>query len=108
MFAGILIISIVILLFFSLGVIFSQGKGAFLIAGYNTMPLEDREKYDTVALCKFMGKLIFALCFSMIFWLLSIVFDKQFLFFIGLGLFMIFLLFGLIYMNAGNRFKKKE
>ena len=36
-----------------------------MIAGFNTMSEEEKEKYDTVALCKFMGKTMFALSFSM-------------------------------------------
>lgn len=43
------------------GTVFSLGKGAFLIAGYNTAPKREKEKYDEKALCRFMGKLMFAL-----------------------------------------------
>ena len=48
-------------LFVGLGVLFSKGKGAFLIAGYNTMSKEKKARYDKNALCRFMGKLMFAL-----------------------------------------------
>lgn len=103
---GILIMIIVIMVFLMVGIVFSNGKGAFLVAGYNTMPKEEKENYDTVALCKFMGKLMFSLCFSMIFWLLAMIFDTSILFIIGIILFMIFLVVGLIYMGAEDRFKK--
>ena len=33
-------------LFVGLGVLFSKGKGAFLIAGYNTMSKEKKARYD--------------------------------------------------------------
>lgn len=72
------------------------------------MPKEEKDKYDTVALCKFMGKLIFALCFSMIFWLLAIIYNMDSLFIIGFLLFMVCIFFGLIYMNTENRFMKKD
>ncbi|WP_432355477.1 DUF3784 domain-containing protein [Sporosarcina sp. A2] len=50
-----------------MGTLFIKGKGAFLIAGYNTMAPEEQEKYDSIQLCKFMGKTMYALSFSMVF-----------------------------------------
>lgn len=107
MYMEIFVMLIVILFFFIIGIVFSNGKGAFLIAGYNTMSKEEKDKYDTVALCKSMGKLMFSLCGSMIFWLLAIIFDTSVLFVIGMILFVIFLVVGLIYMGKEDRFKKK-
>ena len=89
-----------------LGIIFMNGKGSILIAGYNTMSPVEKEQYDVVALCKFMGKMMFALSFSMVFWLLSDVYDNNSLFYFGLVLFIAIVVFMLIYINAGNRFKK--
>ena len=57
-----------ILLFFLLGVLFSMGRGAVLIAGYNTASKAEKEKYDEKALCRFMGKLMFALAGSSASW----------------------------------------
>ena len=51
----------VIALFLGLAALFSRGKGAFLIAGYNTASQKEKAKYDEKALCRFMGKLMFAL-----------------------------------------------
>lgn len=51
----------VILMFSALGILFSTGKGADLVAGYNTMPKEEKEKIDQKALCKYMAWLIFIL-----------------------------------------------
>ena len=50
-----------IALFLVLGLIFSRGKGAFLIAGYNTASKAEKAKYDEKALCRFMGKIMFAM-----------------------------------------------
>lgn len=97
---------IIIGLFLVLGVFLSMGKGSFLIAGFNTLPKEEKEKYDKVALCKFMGKAMFGLCFSMVFWVLSDYLNIQWLFIIGIVLFMGIIIFILIYANTGNRFKK--
>lgn len=96
-----------IVLMVVLGIILLSGKGAFLIAGYNTMSENDKKKYNEEALCKFMGKMMFALSFSMLFWIASIAYDMNFLFVIGLILFMGKIIFMLIYMNSGNRFKNE-
>ncbi|MFB9974094.1 DUF3784 domain-containing protein [Allobacillus sp. SKP2-8] len=101
-----IIMLLVIGLFLGLGFVFINGKGSFLIAGFNTMPSEEKEKYDVIALCKFMGKKMFALSFSMIFWLLSVAYDLKWLFYIGLVLFLAVIVFMLIYINTGGRFKK--
>jgi preprotein translocase subunit SecG len=96
----------VVALFIVLGVLFTNGKGALLIAGYNTMAKEEQEKYDKPALCRFMGKMMFALAFSMVFWALSELYQKPFLFTVGLVLFFCVIIFMLIYLNTNNRFKK--
>ena len=63
-----LVALLITVLFIILGVIFSLGKGAFLIAGYNTSNKEEKAKYDEKALCKFMGKSMFTLAFSVFLW----------------------------------------
>jgi Ca2+/Na+ antiporter len=92
-------------LFILLGIVLSMGKGSFLIAGFNTMPKEEQDKYDKAALCKFTGKIMFALAFSMVFWVLYQALEIKFLLYIGLVLFFAFIVFLLIYTNTGNRFK---
>lgn len=89
-----------------LGIVLSMGKGAFLIGGFNMMTKEEQEKYDKVALCKFTGKMMFALAFSMAFWVLSQAFDIRFLLYIGVVLFFASIMFTLIYTNTGKRYKK--
>ena len=37
-----------------LGILFLKGKGAFLIAGYNTASKAEKEKIDEKKLCKYM------------------------------------------------------
>lgn len=93
-------------LFILLGIILSMGKGSFLIAGFNTMTKEEKEKYDAVSLCKFMGKAMFSFAFCIILFLLSELWEMKILFNIGLILFFIIVIFIFIYANTGNRFKK--
>lgn len=97
-----------ILLFLGLGTFFITGRGASLIAGYNTMSVEEQEKYDKLRLCKFMGKTMYALSFSMVFWVLSDFLDKPWLLYMGLVFFLGIILFMIIYMNTGNRFQKTQ
>ena len=89
-----------------LGIAFINGKGSSLIAGYNTKSPSEKKKYDTIALCKFMGKMMFALSFSMLFWILSVANETNWLFVLGLVLFISMIVFMLIYVNTGNRFKR--
>jgi len=96
----------VILLLIVLGILQLNGKGAFLIAGFNTKSYEEQEKYNITALSKFMGIMMFWLAFSMVFWVLSDLFRVHFLFIVGMVLFVCIILFMLIYMNTNNRFKK--
>lgn len=95
-----------ILLLLALGLYLLQGKGAMLIAGYNTLPKEEKEKYDEVALCKATGKLILTIAFSMLVIFAGIFLAISVLLTVGTVLLVITILFGLIYMNTGNRYKK--
>lgn len=50
------------LIFLSLGILLFMGKGAWLIAGYNTMSEEERKQYDERKLCKATSLLCFLCC----------------------------------------------
>lgn len=98
----------IVVLFVLLGVIFSLGKGAFLIAGYNTASKEEKAKYDEKALCRFMGKLMFALAGCQCIMALGIHRAGMWLFWMGIAAFLATVLGGVIYANTGNRFQKKS
>lgn len=97
----------IILLFVLLAIPFFMGKGAFLIAGYNTMSPEEQEKIDAPALCRFMAKILLGLAFSVLLWLLSSVFSLGWLMTAGIFLLIGVIVFALIYANTGHRFEKK-
>ena len=71
------------------------------------MSESEKAKYDEAALCKFMSKMMYGICFSILLWALSDLLDIQVLFIIGLALFICLIVFVLVYSNTGNRFKKK-
>lgn len=108
MFAVVVIVNLIILIpFLTFAIVLSKGKGAFLIAGYNTMPESKKAEYDEVAMCKFMGKFMYGICLCIVLWALSELLQVQVLFYIGLVLFIGLVVFVLVYMNTGNRFKRK-
>lgn len=89
----------------TLGILFSTGRGSSLIAGFNTLPDKKKAEYDMIALCKFMGKMMFALSFSVLLWLMCGMLDMSWLFYLGLALFMGLVIFMLLYINTGDHFK---
>ena len=91
-----------------LGVLFSRGKGAFLIAGYNTAPAAEKARYDEKALCRFMGKLMFLLSGCQAVMGLGAAWAGMWLYWLGLALFLASAVGGVIYANTGRRFLKKE
>lgn len=97
---------IVLILFLLLGIVFSKGKGAFLIAGYNTLSDSEKEQYNETELCKFMGKMMYGFCFCILLLLLSDFLEIQMLFIVGIVLFIALIIFLIVYTNTGNRFKK--
>jgi len=88
------------------------GRGSFLIAGYNTMSKDEKEKYDNTRLCKFIGKYIAFV--GLLTALLAIVIAycithdiSAFWFTISYSGFVTGLSIVLVtYCNTGNRFKK--
>ena len=92
--------------FLALGLILYRGKGAALIAGYNTATPAEKAQYDGKKLCRGVGKLMFALAGCWLVIASSEIFHTLALLWAGLALFMLVILGGVIYMNTGNRFHK--
>ena len=103
---GVLLGLLTLPLFISLACVFLSGNGAGLVAGYNTMPLEKKHRYDEKAMCRFMGKMMLGLALSSGLWLLSGILGRLWLLFAGLGLFILVIFAGLVYMNRKGRFQK--
>lgn len=84
---SITILGLIIILFIVLGLILLLGRGSFLIAGYNTLSTEEKERFNRKKLTKFVGKLILLSSFSMLFWVFAILYEAEWLFVLGLILF---------------------
>ncbi|HEY4554030.1 MAG TPA: DUF3784 domain-containing protein [Bacillaceae bacterium] len=101
-----MIIIIFMFLFAVFGVFLLNGKGTFLIAGFNTLPKEEKAKYDKMALSRYYGKTFLALSASMVFWLLSDVLQNNVLYIIGTIVFVSIVILSLVFSSFGQRFKK--
>lgn len=90
------------------GLIVRIFKTANLIAGYNTLPKREKERFDKDKLCRYVGNmmilaagiLFLGAALSLIPGLDFIVITASWVFFI------VYLLTGVIYMNSGNKFIK--
>ena len=105
--ASVIVNLIMLIPFLILAIVLSKGKGAFLLAGYNTMSENEKAEYDEVAMCKFASKIMYGICFSILLWALSDMLKNQVLFIIGCILFVSLIIFSIVYTNTGNRFKNK-
>lgn len=83
-----------------------MGKGSFLIAGYNTMPKEERDKYDKKGLSRFMGKILLPIGLLCPTIALAGIFNIHWLNYVDIGIILGLIVFALIYLNTGHRFKK--
>ncbi|QZY88295.1 DUF3784 domain-containing protein [Exiguobacterium acetylicum] len=89
-------------------IVLSKGKGASLLAGYNTLSESKKQDYDEVALCQFMGKIMYGVCFSILLIAGSELFGYQSLFSLGVMLLFFLIVFAVVYSNTNDRFKKKR
>lgn len=103
------IIYLMIVIFMAiLGIVFLCGKGAMLIAGYNTASPEERAGMDEKLLCRFMGKFCFAMAGGWLIAAVGVLLKQQSLHIGGIALLCVVIIAGLIYANTGNRFKKRS
>ena len=54
------------LIFILLGIAIKYGKMYFLIAGYNTMPKEEQERYDIKGIANVFKTVMFSMAFALI------------------------------------------
>ena len=100
-------ISISVLLVLAIfGLVFRAGKGAFLIAGYNTAPKEEKERMDEKKLCKAVGNLFLILAVCWIVPAVGMITEKVVILLIGVALIAVVCVIGAVYMNNDDRFRK--
>ena len=106
--AACIIFGIIILLIIALSVILLMGKGAWLIAGYNTLGREEKAQYDRSALCKFIGKYLLSIGLLMPAIPAGVVLKINWLIAVYIVYMLISTIFVMVYCNTGSRFKNKE
>jgi len=103
---GWIITGIIAVPFVVMAVFLLNGRGSFLIAGFNTMSDEKRAEYDEKALCKAVGWLLLLMAIFMLLFPLAIHLDLMWLFWLTFVPFIVLPFAFVIYANTGNRFKK--
>lgn len=90
------------------GLIVRIFKTANLIAGYNTLPKKEKEKYNIDKLCRYVGNMmILASVILLAGAAMSFIPGFEFIVITASwALFMVYLLGGVVYMNIGNKFVK--
>lgn len=99
---GVVLVPMIIMAIFLL-----RGKGASLIAGYNTMSKAEKSKYDEKAMCRSVGKLLLGLSFCMLLVPIGVQFDLSWLVYCGIAITIVGSVGFAIYANTGNRFRKE-
>ncbi|MDR0373340.1 MAG: DUF3784 domain-containing protein [Nitrososphaerota archaeon] len=102
------VFGIVIVLLLVMAGFLLKGKGSFLIAGYNTMSKEEKEKYDTKGLCRFVGWLLIVCSLAMALFPVGIYFEIYWLTYCGSALMLVGTIGAVIYANTGKRFRKDD
>lgn len=91
----------------AISVVMMCGKGAMLIAGFNTMPKKEREKYDVRALCKFVGGILLPVGITMPAVFLGGFYKLNWLIYLVIAIDVAIVIFAIVYANTGNRFRNK-
>lgn len=104
---GLVIVCSLAILIIAASVVMLKGKGAWMIAGYNTSSKEEKEKTDSVALCKFMGKILLPIGAFLPLIAVGGIFDIDWLGWLYVVMLFALILFALIYANTKKRFLKK-
>ena len=102
-----IILGTVLLPFVILAIFLLNGKGAFLIAGYNTMSNDKKAQYDQLKLCRFAGWFIIALVLWIIVFVLGLSMQIPRWEAITLPIFFVGVFGAVIYANTGKLFHKK-
>ena len=102
-----IVYGILILFFVILGIVLWRGKGAFLIAGYNTAKPSERAKYDEKALCRSVAVILFAIALSLVVSAVGIVYDEIIPPWLGFVLMLAVALIGIVYVNTSKKVKRK-
>ena len=101
-----LVLHIFLLPLLIIGIILCCGKGADLIAGFNTSSQAEKAKWNEKALCRGTGVLVLGITVCIEISLLGGILDRLLLVWGGIALVVLFVTCGLLYINKSKRFRK--
>lgn len=101
-----IVLGILIVFLIVWGSFLMNGKGMFLLAGYNTMSKEKKDEYDTAALAKFVGKMAFTLAFSNLLTLIGDLRDIELLTNLGMVLTLVLIVYLVGNLNLSKKYKR--
>lgn len=104
---GLVIVCSLAILIIAASIVLLKGKGAWMIAGYNTSSKEEKEKTDSVALCKFMGKILLPIGVFLPLIAIGEIYEIDWLGGLYVAILFVLIIFALIYANTKKRFQKK-
>ncbi len=106
-FIGFVVFVLVALSLVGMAIPLLRGKGAWLIAGYNTMSQEEKANWDGPALARFVGKILLAIGLITLPYGVGIFyFSLHWLTWVYLALTVGLSVFAAIWCNTNRRFKK--
>ena len=109
--SGYVVSGVVFALLTAITVLLLTGRGANLIAGFNTLSKEEKAGYDKKTLCRFVGKILIPFDVLLIVGAICIMFKVPWgnLLIIIFGVACIpYIIFIAVYANTANRFKLKK
>lgn len=105
MIVGFIICTLLAIGFIVIGVLIMKGNLS-LLAGYNTMSKREREKYDRVALGRFVGIIIFVIAVCLIIMGVNSFLQISDLTYLAIFTIVALAIFAVIFANTSKRFKK--
>lgn len=90
----------------ALAAVLLSGRGAFLIAGYNTASKKEKEKYNEKALCRFIGGILLPIGLGLPAVALGSIYRIQWISSAFFILVIALVAFALVYSNTSKRLKK--
>ncbi|MCI8413511.1 MAG: DUF3784 domain-containing protein [Clostridia bacterium] len=103
---AIIVIGILSAVLLTLAVILLTGHGTGLIAGYNTLPDEEKATFDAPALAKFLGKILLPIALTCPCIAIGAIYGLTWLNILFVAETIGLIVFAAIYCNTGNRFRK--
>ncbi len=91
----------------ALAIVMFCGRGASLVAGYNTASPAKRAQIDEKKMLRYVGVILLAVAAGLVTAGVGALIESHVLHYVGIGLLVVPPVVGVIVMNTGDRLKKK-